>query len=375
MNPTRKVEYENLAGLNAPFVKEFESAFSEVLHKGWFILGNEVSRFEEEFASFLQAPYFLGLASGLDALEIPLKIAEWPEDTEVIVPSNTYIATVNAVINAGYKPVFVEPDIRTYNIDPARIEAKINENTRAIMVVHLYGKPCEMDPILNLCEKYGLSLIEDCAQSHGAQYKGKPTGTFGFGSFSFYPTKNLGALGDAGGLTLHTQEDFEKVRAWRNYGSNVKYYNEYIGDNSRLDEVQAAFLRIKLKALDRITLHKKQLAALYHELLDKNKFVLPYSASHLDEVFHIFPVRHSRRDDLKAWLLEHGIKSEIHYPVAPCDQHSIRELFGRKGWKLNEEDFVLAREIHDSILSLPISTIHTEDDIRYVAKVMNAFPE
>lgn len=374
MSPIRNIEYENLAGLNAPFKAAFEKEFSRLVEKGWFILGEQVSLFEKEFASYLGANHFLGLASGLDALEIPLKVMDFPADSEVIVPSNTYIATINAVLNAGFKPVFVEPDIHTYLIDPAKIEEKINEKTRAIMIVHLYGKPCEMDPILALCNKYGLTLIEDCAQSHGATYKGKQTGTFGIGAFSFYPTKNLGALGDAGGISIADQSLFEKIKAWRNYGSQVKYQNEYVGDNSRLDEIQAGFLRIKLTALNGITAHKRKLAQIYHSELDPNKVILPHKADHLDEVHHIFPIRHKRRNELKQYLLEKGIRTEVHYPIAPCDQRSIQDVFSKRGWKLNAEDFVLAREIHSTILSLPVSTIHSEDDIRYVAEVVNSFP-
>lgn len=374
MSPIRSIDYENLAGLNAPFKTAFEKEFSRLVEKGWFILGEQVAAFENEFAGFLGANHFLGLASGLDALEIPLKVMDFPTDSEVIVPSNTYIATINAVLNAGFKPVFVEPDIHTYLIDPTKIEEKINEKTRAIMIVHLYGKPCEMDPILALCSKYGLTLIEDCAQSHGATYKGKQTGTFGIGAFSFYPTKNLGALGDAGGISIADQNLFEKIKAWRNYGSQVKYQNEYVGDNSRLDEIQAGFLRIKLAALNSITAHKRKLAQIYHDTLDPKKVILPHKADHLDEVHHIFPIRHTKRNELKQYLFDKGIRTEVHYPIAPCDQRSIQDVFSKKGWKLNVQDFVLAREIHSTILSLPVSTIHSEEDIRYVAEVVNSFP-
>lgn len=369
-----KIDYENLSKLNAPFRKEYEEVFSHLLEKGWFILGEQVSAFETEFSHFLGSNYFLGVASGLDALEMPLKILDFPPGSEVIVPSNTYIATINAIINTGHKPVFVEPDIRTYLIDPDKIEAKITNKTKAIMVVHLYGKPCEMDPIMALCTKYKLELIEDCAQSHGASYKGKQTGTFGFGAFSFYPTKNLGALGDAGGISIGTETAYKKLKAWRNYGSFIKYHNEYIGDNSRLDEIQAAFLRIKLRYLSEITNHKRKLAALYYELLDPNKVILPYRADHLEEVYHIFPIRHPNRDGLKKHLLAMGIQSEIHYPIAPCDQKSVQEVFNKNAWELKEEDFFLAREIHASELSLPISSIHTEDDIRYISESINAYP-
>ncbi|TNE78392.1 MAG: DegT/DnrJ/EryC1/StrS family aminotransferase [Bacteroidetes bacterium] len=373
MKPIRNIEYENLSGLNAPFRDAYEAKFKSLLEIGWFVLGNEVTAFEQEFNDYIGSNFFLGVASGLDALELPLKIQDWPADSEVIVPSNTYIATINAILNSGYKPVFVEPDIHTYLIDPSRIEEKITTKTKAIMVVHLYGRPCEMDPIMELCNKYNLVLIEDCAQSHGATYKCEATGTFGFGAFSFYPTKNLGALGDAGGLSVVNEADYAKLKAWRNYGSNIKYKNEFVGDNSRLDELHAAMLRIKLEALDEITEHKRALAELYREGLDSSKFILPAPDHNTEQVYHIYPIRHARRDELKAYLLEHGIKTEIHYPIAPCDQKSIQDVFAKKGWKLDDNDFKLAKEIHSSILSLPISTIHSEEDIAYVIEVMNAF--
>ena len=368
------IDYENLSGLNKPFAEVYEKQFSEMLAKGWFVLGEQVASFEAEFAQYLGSNYFLGVASGLDALEMPIKIREYPLCSEIIVPSNTYIATINAILNTGHKPVFVEPDIHTYTIDADRIEEKITDRTKAIMVVHLYGKPCEMDKITAICKKYNLDLIEDCAQSHGAKYKGQTTGTFGFGAFSFYPTKNLGALGDAGGIAVNQEADYQKLRAWRNYGSNVKYHNEFIGDNSRLDEIQAGFLRIKLKALHEITSHKRHLANLYHNLIDPKKFILPSRDANLEEVHHIFPIRHHRRDELKQYLLEHGIRTEIHYPVSPINQKSIQNEFAKKSWKLDEKDFVLSCEIHSSILSLPVSTIHSEEDIRNIAECLNRFP-
>ncbi len=366
------IDYENLKGLNAPFREEYIKKYTEILDKGWFILGSEVEQFEKEFAEYLGVPYFLGLASGLDALELPLKAFDFEPGSEVIVPSNTYIATINAILNTGHKPVFVEPDINTYNINPARIEEKINSKTKAIMVVHLYGKSCDMDPILELCKKYNLELIEDCAQSHGALYKGKMTGTFGIGAFSFYPTKNLGALGDAGGIALQDEKLYQKLKAWRNYGSYVKYKNEYIGDNSRLDEIQAGFLRIKLKALNDINNHKRSLAEIYFNELNASKYILPARDKNYFDVYHIFSLRSERRDTLKQELLELGIKTEIHYPIAPIDQNSIKSAFESRAWKLEDKDFEIAREIHATELSLPISTIHNEEQIQYICKVMNA---
>ncbi len=369
----KPVEYENLHLLNQPFFEEYRSSFEEVLKRGWFILGKGVETFEESFAAYLGWGKFLGVASGLDALELPLIAFDFPEGSEVIVPSNTYIATINAIINTGHVPVFAEPDIKTYNIDPEKIEEKITSRTRAIMIVHLYGMPCNMDPILAICKKHNLKLIEDCAQSHGAKYKGRMTGTFGeANAFSFYPTKNLGALGDAGGISVSNDEWYNKMKALRNYGSFVKYHNEYIGYNSRLDEVQAAFLSVKLKKLDEINVHKNRLAEIYFDGL-KNDYILPYRDLSCYNVFHIFPVRHKRRDALKKYLEEHGIRSEIHYPIAPCDQKAIKDYFTTRGLKLDVNDFTLAREIHATELSLPCSSIHSETDVKRVVEVMNQF--
>lgn len=367
-----EVEYENLKKLNAPFVKAYKKAFNAVLESGWFILGKGVAEFEQAFADYLGVRHFIGLASGLDALEMPLTCMDFEPHSEVIVPSNTYIATINAIINAGHIPVFVEPNIHTYNIDVQRIEEKITPRTRAIMLVHLYGKPCEMDVIMRLCTRYDLALIEDCAQSHGATFDGKMTGTFGIGAFSFYPTKNLGALGDAGGIAINDEVLFKKMKAWRNYGSNVKYQNEYIGANSRLDETQAVNLSIKLKGLDAINRRKNEIAALYLKHLTAD-FILPTVDERLYNVFHIFPIRHEKRDLLRGYLLENGIKTEIHYPIAPCDQRSIQNWATKNQLVLNPDDFILSRQIHQTELSLPCSTIHTDEEIFYVIEKMNAF--
>ncbi len=369
----KPIEYENLHFLNKPFFDEYKKSFDEVLQSGWFILGKNVDEFERAFADYLGCGKFLGVASGLDALELPLIAFDFPEGSEIIVPSNTYIATINAIINTAHVPVFVEPDLKTYNIDPEKIEEKITSKTKAVMIVHLYGLPCKMDSIVALCKKHKLKLIEDCAQSHGAKFKGVMTGTFGeANAFSFYPTKNLGALGDAGGVSVYDDELYAKMKALRNYGSFVKYHNEFIGYNSRLDEIQAGFLSIKLKQLDKINAHKNTLASIYFSNL-KSNFILPYRNDDFYNVFHIFPIRHERRDELKKYLLEHGIKTEVHYPIAPCDQKSIINYFAGKNLKLHSEDFKFSRKIHATELSLPCSTIHSEDDINYVVDILNKF--
>jgi len=369
----KTIDYENLYQLNKPFFDNYKSSFDEVLESGWFILGKKVEAFEKEFAQYLITPEFIGVASGLDALELPLIAFDFQEPSEIIVPSNTYIATINAIINTGHIPVFVEPDIDTYNIDPKKIQEKITSRTRAIMIVHLYGKPCEMDEIMDICQRYHLKLIEDCAQSHGALYKNKMTGTFGeVGAFSFYPTKNLGALGDGGGMAVNDPTLYQKLKALRNYGSHIKYHNEFIGYNSRLDEIQAAFLSVKLRQLDAINANKQKLANLYLTHL-KSDFILPTLHPYSTHVFHIFSIRHERRDALKAYLLEKNIKTEIHYPIAPCDQKSIKDHFAKHVMSLNEDDFTIARTIHQTTLSLPCSTIHSEEEIMYVIEMMNQF--
>lgn len=359
------IEYENLFLLNEPFMESYKESFSDSLDKGWFILGNKVSTFETEFAAYCGSKYGAGLASGLDALVLALKYFDFPEGSEVIVPSNTYIATILAIYNNGLVPVLVEPDMSTYNIDPLKIEEKITSRTKAIMVVHLYGKSCEMHPIMDLSKKYELKVIEDCAQSHGAAYKGKKTGTFGdFGAFSFYPTKNLGALGDGGALLSNDFDAITKIKALRNYGCHEKYYNNYIGINSRLDEIQAGFLSVKLAHLDAINTHKKKLAKLYQEGL-KADFILPVVQDDFEDVYHIYAVRHTQRDRLRAHLLANNIRTEIHYPVPPHEQNALKERL--KG------AFPISETIHQTTISLPISFYHTTFQVEEVIEKMNAF--
>jgi dTDP-4-amino-4,6-dideoxygalactose transaminase len=359
------IEYENLYKANQPFLEEFKMAFDQVLQSGKFVLGTNVEEFEKEFAEYNKVKYCVSLASGLDALIISLMVLELDTDAEVIVPSNTYIATILSILRNGNKPVLVEPDIKTYNIDPLRIEESITKNTRAIMVVHLYGKPCDMDPIIEICKRRNLFLIEDCAQAHGAKYKGRNIGSFGdMAAFSFYPTKNLGCLGDGGAILTDKEEIYNKVKMLRNYGSSRKYYNEYIGINSRLDEMQAAFLRIKLKYLDNINNHKRNLVKIYFQGL-KNDMILPDQHPDFFDVHHIFNVRHKEREKLKEYLLSHGVNTEIHYPVPPHKQKAMAFLKDLK--------MPLSEEIHETTLSLPISYFHSREDIYSVVDILNKF--
>lgn len=359
------IEYENLGKLNQPFFEAYNEIFKKTLESGWYVLGTNVLTFEMQFASYTGSRHCIGLASGLDALSLALRCFEFPAGSEVIVPSNTYIATILSIVQNGLKPILVEPDLNTYNIDPSKIEEKITSNTCAIMVVHLYGKICDIDPILTISEKYNIRIIEDCAQSHGARYKGKSAGSFGdFGAYSFYPTKNLGALGDAGAIITNDIAMAEKLKALRNYGSKVKYKNDYIGFNSRLDEIQAGFLSVKLAFLDRINNHKRQLAKRYIENL-KSDFILPVVDEDYFDVYHIFNIRHPRRDELKKYLFENEIKTEIHYPIPPHKQMCMKNII--------DGQYPISEEIHATTLSLPISYGNTEDEIYKVCEIMNKF--
>jgi dTDP-4-amino-4,6-dideoxygalactose transaminase len=360
------IEYENLRLVNESFFEEYKSVFDRVLKSGWFILGKEVSEFEKEFAKYCGSQYCVGVANGLDALILALRTLQLSPGDEVLVPSNTYIATILSIVHNGLKPVLVEPDIRTYNLDPTKIEEKITGRTRAILLVHLYGKICDMDPIIALAKKYNLKIVEDCAQAHGASYKKKRAGTFGeIGAFSFYPTKNLGALADAGCITTDDENLKTSIVTLRNYGSRVKYYNELVGFNSRLDELQAAFLSIKLKWLDRINEKKRALAILYHEGL-KEDFIRPVVHPDFFDVYHIYNIRHPKRDELKQYLLENGIKTEIHYPVPPNNQVAMKAI-------LADQPTPIAAEIHNTTLSLPISFFHQESDVRFIVEIANRF--
>ena len=360
------IEYENLYKLNKSFISEYRKQFDAVVNSGWFILGNQVREFETAFASYCGSAHCVGVANGLDALTLALKSFEFKEGDEIIVPANTYIATILSIMQCRLKPVLVEPDKATYNIDPSRLEEAITNKTVGIMVVHLYGKCAAMDTITKLAKSRNLRLIEDCAQAHGASLKGQRAGTFGdFGAFSFYPTKNLGALGDGGCLTTDNDALRTRISYLRNYGSDRKYYNEVIGVNSRLDELQAAFLNVKLKALDRINEHKRSLAAIYHVQL-KQDFIKPVVHSDYYDVYHIYNVRHPKRDALREYLEKNNVRTEVHYPVPPHQQNALRPYF--EGVR-----FPLTEEIHATTLSLPISFMHTPEEINHVVEIMNAF--
>lgn len=357
------IEYENLYKSNLALFAEYSQSFQDFLESGWFILGKQVESFEEEFANFVGSKHCVGVASGLDAMIIALDALDFEKGSEIIVPSNTYIATIMAVIRAGYIPILVEPDIHTYNIDPKKIEEKITSKTKAILVVHLYGKACDMAQIQQIAQAYKLTILEDCAQAHDARFQDQQVGTFGIGCFSFYPTKNLGALGDAGAITTNDEEFAHKLKAYRNYGSHKKYVNKYLGYNSRLDEIQASFLRKKLKLLPKITEHKRELASLYLKYLDQDKYILPQVHQNFFDVYHIFNIRHPKRDKLKEYLLSQNVMTEIHYPIPPHKQEAMQGIL--KG------EYPISEEIHNTTLSLPIALFHTKEDILQIIETLN----
>jgi len=361
-----KIFYENLKKSNKFFYKKFSKEIQAHSINGNYILSKNLINFETNFSNYLGVKFCLGVGNGLDALTISLKALNLKSNSEVLVASNSYIACLISIINAGLKPVLVEPDIETYNINPKEIQKKITKRTKVIMAVHLYGKSCDMDEILNICKKNNLYLIEDCAQSHGSTYKQNKTGSFGdFGCFSFYPTKLLGCLGDGGAIACRKMKDSIYIKKLRNYGSIKKYHNEIIGQNSRLDEIQAIFLNIKLKYLDKIIIHKQKLAKIYFENLS-DKFILPKIEKEKNDVFHIFNVRHSDRNGLQNYLKNKNITTDIHYPVPPYRQIAFKKFF-------QEEKFPISDEIHKTTLSLPISYAHNESEIYEVTKVMNKY--
>lgn len=364
--------------MNVPFVSfkplekeldvELRSAFERVYENSWYIEGREDESFENAFADYCGVNYCVGCGNGLDALMLSLKALGISDGDEVIIPSNTYIATALAVTYVGATPFFVEPDIRTYNIDPARIEKAINGKTKAIIPVHLYGQPCNMDPIMEVAQKHNLFIIEDCAQAHGATYKGQKIGSFGdIAGFSFYPGKNLGALGDAGAITTNNKTLANMVRALGNYGSDYKYHHIYQGNNSRLDELQAAFLSVKLLHLERMNHDRRRIAEKYMAGIKNLKLILPFVIDGAEPVWHIFAIRCKERDVLENYLKEAGIGTNKHYPIPMHLQGAYRELHISKG------ALPIAEEISATELSLPMYYGMTDEEIEYVIEKLNSF--
>ena len=362
------IPFLDLKGINVQYRDELIKACTKVIDSGWYIQGNECKKFEEEFAAYCGTRYAIGVANGLDALTLILRaykeLGVMQNGDEVIVPANTYIASILAISENNLVPVLVEPKLDTYLIDPDKIEEKITDKTKAILPVHLYGQTCEMDKIYKTANEYGLKIIEDSAQSHGAYYKNKRSGNLGDASgFSFYPGKNLGALGDGGAITTNDDELAEVLKALKNYGSHRKYENLYKGVNSRLDEIQAAMLRVKLKYLDKEIQNRKVIANYYLENIKNENIVLPTIKT--DSVWHLFIVRSKKRDKLQKYLQEHGVQTLIHYPIPPHKQKAYRE------W--NSLSFSVTEQIHNEVLSLPISGIQSLEDTEKVIKVINDF--
>ncbi len=348
------------------YQEELEKKALEVLRSGWYVLGNEVSSFEKEFALYVGSKHCVGLASGLDALWIAFRILGIGAGDEVIVQGNTYIASVMGITMNGATPIFVEPD-EYYNIDASKIEEKITEKTKAVLVVHLYGQASNMAPIVDLCHKYNLRLVEDCAQAHGAQFDGQQVGTFGDIGFSFYPSKNLGAFGDAGAITTNDAKIADDIRVFRNYGSEKRYYNRVVGTNSRLDEIQAGFLRVRLKHLDELAEEKKNICVRYLNELHNDKIELPKVRKGASHIWHQFVIRAECRDDLIKYLDEKGVGTIIHYPIPPHLSEAYRYL------GLKEGAFPITEKYAKTVLSLPLYNGMFKEEQDYVIDAINNF--
>lgn len=349
------------------YQQEFEDKALEVLRSGWYVLGKEVSTFEERFAAYTGAKYCAGVANGLEALQIAVHLLGIGAGDEVIVQGNTYIASVMGITMNGATPVFVEPDAY-YQIDADKIEEKITEKTKAVMVVHLYGHVADMDRITEICKKHHLKLIEDCAQSHGAMYKGKMTGTFGdAGCFSFYPSKNLGAFGDGGAIVTNDASLAEEVKIYRNYGSEKRYYNKVVGTNSRLDELQAGLLNVRLSHMEEITRERQELAARYRENIKQELVALPMEREGTGTVWHQYVIRCERRQELIDYLSGKEIGTIIHYPIPPHLSEAYAYLGHKKG------DFPITESYADTVLSIPMYTGMKRVEQDYVIEAVNAF--
>lgn len=345
---------------------EYEKKALEVLRKGWYILGPEVKCFEEEFAKYLNISHVVGVDNGLNAIVMAIRALGIKEGDEVIVQANTYIASVMGITMNGAIPIFIEPD-EYYNIDVEKIEEKITNRTKAILVVHLYGQAANMDEILKLCKKYSLKLIEDCAQSHGAKYNNKMVGTFGTGCFSFYPSKNLGCFGDGGAISTNSEKLDRNFRVLRNYGSEKRYYNELVGYNSRLDELQAGLLRVKLSHINELEEERERIAKKYLEEIKNPLIQLPKIRKNCTHVWHLFVIRIKDREKFQEYLEENEIGSVIHYPIPPHLSEAYRYLGYKKG------DFPITEEYAETVLSLPLYNGMLKEEIDYVIEKINKY--
>lgn len=368
------INFLDLKQINKQYQEELKAACSRVIDSGWYIGGNELAQFEQNFAEYCGVKFAIGVANGLDALILTLRawkeLGKLNDGDEVIVPSNTYIASILAITANNLTPVLVEPDINTYNIDPSKIEAAITPKTKVILPVHLYGQLAEMPAIIAIAKKYNLLVLEDSAQSHGAEINGIKAGNWGDASgFSFYPGKNLGALGDAGAVTTNNEELAQMLRVLRNYGSHEKYKNLVPGVNSRLDEIQAAMLDVKLKYLENEIKNRRELAKLYLEGIQNPFIQLPLfnidARNYIQHVWHLFVIQTRYRDELHNFLKNNGVQTLIHYPVPPHKQQAYKE------W--NELSFPLTERIHDEVLSLPMGPTQTTEETKYIVELCNIF--
>lgn len=360
------IKFLDLEKVNNRFRTEIDARIKNILDKGWYLQGEENDVFAKNFAQFCGVKYALGVANGLDALRLIIRAYGFGKGDEIIVPANTYIATILAISDNGCTPVLVEPDIKTYNINPDLIEEKITSKTKAIMVVHLYGQAVQMQKIWDLAKKYNLKVFEDAAQAHGAIYQGKRTGNLSdAAAFSFYPGKNLGCLGDGGAVTTNDEEIYHKIKALANYGSDRKYHHIYKGLNSRLDEIQAAVLDVKLPHLDDDNEYRRKIVQYYHSHIDNPLITLPQTYDEKAHVWHVFAVRTAERDRFQQYLTDNGIQTIIHYPTPPHKQLAYQE------W--NGLSFPITEKIHREIISLPISPVLTDDEVKKVVEVVNAW--
>ena len=360
------IQFLDLKKINKRFRNEIYERINKVFDSGWYIRGEENDTFARNFSKYCGTKYALGVANGLDALNLIIKGHGFGKGDEIIVPANTYIATILAISENGCTPVLIEPDIGTYNVDPDLIESKITEKTKAIMVVHLYGQAVQMEKIWNLAQKYNLKVLEDSAQAHGAIYEGRRTGNLSDASaFSFYPGKNLGCLGDGGAITTNDEELYNKIKALSNYGSHKKYCNLYKGTNSRLDEIQAAVLDIKLRCLDEDNEKRRKISKFYRNNIKNPEIVLPETYNESAHVWHIFPVRTSNRDAFQQYLTENKIQTVIHYPTPPHKQKAYEE------W--HNLSFPITEKIHNEVISIPISPVITDNEVNKVVEVINAW--
>ncbi|RZK56931.1 MAG: DegT/DnrJ/EryC1/StrS family aminotransferase [Pedobacter sp.] len=363
------IKFLDLYQINQMHKTQLVEAFERILDSGWYIMGSELKKFENEFANYCDTKYCIGVANGLDALILIIRaykeLGVFKEGDEIIVPSNTYIASILAISANNLVPVLVEPDINTYNLDAAKIQAAITAKTVAILPVHLYGQLCEMNKIMSIAQQHNLKVIEDCAQSHGAtNSSGKRAGNFGDAAgFSFYPGKNLGALGDAGAITTNDDVLAETIKALLNYGSHIKYQNKFKGINSRLDELQAALLSVKLKTLDQETEVKREIASRYLTEIKNPKVILPDVKLKEAHVWHLFVIRVQQRDDFQRYLTEKQIQTVIHYPIPPHKQEAYKE------W--NNLTYPISEKIHNEVLSLPISAVMTTSEVDTIIEAIN----